>query len=146
MARYLKIIYAALLAALTVSCDDSSLNSEGPHTLPGDDGRRLFFSERFVDVDVTYDRRLFARVEPYNPENPVYFFPLFVHDLQTGQKEVVTERACYPVFSPDGEWIAYQKLVGYGDLWLVKANGSSDRPLVEFAGMETPTAWSPDGK
>jgi hypothetical protein len=135
-----------IAAALFLACGEEPNQDNVPRTRSGDDGRRLFFSERFVDVDVTYDRRLVARVEPYNPENPVFFFPLFVHDLQTGQKEVVTERACYPVFSPDGEWVAYQKLVGYGDLWLVKADGSTDRPLVEFAGMETPTAWSADGK
>ena len=146
MGRFLKITYATLLTLLSVSCVDSSVNNETPHTRAGDDARRLFFSERFVAVDVTYDRRLLARVEPYNPKNPVYVFPIFVHDLQTGQKKVVTERAYYPVFSPDGEWIAYQKAVGYGDLWLVKSDGSSDRPLVEFPGMETPTSWSPDGK
>jgi hypothetical protein len=146
MVRYLKIIYTAILAAQTLSCDEPSLNSEAPHTLPGDDGRGLFFSERNVGVDVTDDRRFLARVEPYNPKNPVYMLPIFVHDLRTGQKKVVTERACYPVFSPDGEWIAYQKLVGYGDLWLVKSDGSSDYPLVQFPGQETPTSWSPDGK
>jgi hypothetical protein len=146
MVRYPTIIYTAILAAQTLSCGDPSVNGEAPHALAGDDGRGLFFSERNVGVDVTNDRRLLARVEPYNPKNPVYIFPLFVHDLQTGQKKVVTERASYPVFSPDGEWIAYQKLVGYGDLWLVKSDGSSDRPLVEFPGMETPTSWSTDGK
>lgn len=134
-----------ITAALFLACDDVS-QDDSPHTLPGDDGRGLFFSERFVAVDVTYDRRLLARVEPYYPKNPVYLFPIFVHDLRTGQKKVVTERASCPVFSPDGEWIAYQKLVGYGDLWLVKSDGSSDYPLVQFPGMETPTSWSPDGK
>jgi hypothetical protein len=136
----------AIAAALLLACGGGVNQDSLPHTLAGGDGRRLFFSDNLLDIDVTYDRRLLARVEPYNPKNPVYVFPIFVHDLRTGQKKVVTERAYYPVFSPDGEWIAYQKAVGYGDLWLVKSDGSSDRPLVEFPGMETPTSWSPDGK
>ena len=135
-----------ITAALFLACGDDVCQDDSPHTLPGDDGRGLFFSDRFIYIDVTDDRRLLARVEPYNPKNPVYLFPLFVHDLRTGQKKVVTERAYYPVFSPDGEWIAYQKAVGYGDLWLVKSDGSSNYPLVQFPGMETPTSWSPDGK
>ena len=135
-----------ITAALFLACGDDAKQDSQPHVLPGDDGRGLFFSDSFLNIDVTYDRRLLARVEPYNPKNPVYVFPILVHDLEKGEKKVVTEKASYPILSPDGEWIAYQKLVGYGDLWLVKSDGSSDYPLVQFPGMETPTSWSPDGK
>lgn len=135
-----------ITAALFLACGDDAKQDSQPHVLPGDDGRGLFFSDSFLNIDVTYDRRLLARVEPYNPKNPVYVFPILVHDLEKGEKKVVTEKASYPIISPDGEWIAYQKLVGYGDLWLVKSDGSSDYPLVQFPGMETPTSWSSDGK
>jgi hypothetical protein len=146
MVRYVKIVYATFLAGLFLYCNDADPNNNGPKVLPGYDGRGLLFLDTLLDVDVTTDRRFLARVEPYNPRNPLYKFPIIVHDLTTGQKKAVTERAAFPVFSPDGQWIAYQKLVGYGDLWLVKRDGTSDYPLVQFPGEETPTSWSPDGK
>ena len=42
-----------------------------------------------------------------------------------------------PAWSPDGRWIAF---VRHGDLWLMDANGASQRLLVRNA---TQPAWKP---
>ncbi len=61
-----------------------------------------------------------------------------------------------PVWSPDGEWVAFTRPVprGVSDVWLVRADGTGLRKLrttpipprgVPHTGSR-PLAWSPDGK
>jgi Tol biopolymer transport system component len=62
-----------------------------------------------------------------------------------------------PVWSPDGQWIAFTRSVlprGVSDVWLVRADGTGLRRLtttpIPPAGVphigSKPLAWSPDGK
>jgi TolB protein len=48
-----------------------------------------------------------------------------------------------PAWSPTGEWIAYHAGAGYGDVWLIRPDGSDKHRLVREAAYP---AWFPDGK
>lgn len=57
------------------------------------------------------------------------------------------EMDSYPLFSPDGNWIAFaSKRSGNYDLFLVPASGGTVRQLTWNSGAELPTGWSPDSK
>lgn len=54
--------------------------------------------------------------------------------------------------SPDGKWIAFERArneqVQYswrGDLWIIRADGSGERQLVQQAATTALAGWSPDG-
>jgi len=63
-------------------------------------------------------------------------------------KRLADIQAREPVFSPDGNWIAYVEDknmgVGGGNLWIVPENGGVPK-LVAKAGMAFSPVWSPDG-
>jgi TolB protein len=50
-----------------------------------------------------------------------------------------------PAWRPQGDWIAYAKTPPgeFGDLWLIRPDGTGDRLLVRNANFPT---WSPDGR
>ena len=53
----------------------------------------------------------------------------------------------HPVFSPDGEWIAYRGEVdGNYDVYVVPAKGGAPRRLTFHPGVDEPVGWTPDGK
>ncbi|MBN2507426.1 MAG: PD40 domain-containing protein [Verrucomicrobia bacterium] len=57
------------------------------------------------------------------------------------------EMDAYPVFSPDGKWIAFaSKRNGGWDIYAIPAEGGSARQLTWHGGTETPQGWSPDGR
>jgi tricorn protease len=56
------------------------------------------------------------------------------------------EMDAFPVFSPDGQWIAFgSKRNGNWDIYLVSAAGGSVQQLTFHAADEIPQSWSPDG-
>ena len=63
------------------------------------------------------------------------------------------EYAADPQVSPDGQWVAYVRQWSdpisdrrYSNLWLVKSDGSSHRPLTSGKYTDASPRWSPDGK
>lgn len=61
-----------------------------------------------------------------------------------------SERARDPMWSPDGRFLVYtygKPLSGsQGDIHVVGADGSGDRPLAASGDQEMDPSWSPDGK
>lgn len=57
------------------------------------------------------------------------------------------ESDAYPLFSPDGNWIAFSsRRAGNWDIYVVPADGGSARQLTWHSGTDIPYGWSPDGK
>ena len=57
------------------------------------------------------------------------------------------ELDAYPVFSPDGKWIAFGSLRnGNWDIFIMPAIGGRAIQLTWHSGHELPFGWSPDGK
>jgi len=57
------------------------------------------------------------------------------------------ETDAYPLFSPDGRWIAFaSKRNGNWDIFAVPADGGKARQLTWHSGSEIPFGWRPDGK
>src|SRR5947199_6691518 len=57
------------------------------------------------------------------------------------------ETDAYPLFSPDGKWIAFaSKRNGNWDIFAIPAEGGNARQLTYASGAEIPFGWSPDGK
>jgi Tol biopolymer transport system component len=54
--------------------------------------------------------------------------------------------AAAPVFSPDGSWIAYSRVVGAArNIWTVSRSGGPPTPFTERAGVDVQPGFSPDG-
>ncbi|SPF46000.1 Serine/threonine protein kinase [Candidatus Sulfopaludibacter sp. SbA4] len=92
------------------------------------DGKRLFFTGmRTVS-------QIWQTATDANPAKALY------------QDEVV--RAKLPVYSPDGQHIAYlvQTQNSIQDLWMMNADGSNATPIVSDQGMANGPGWTTDSK
>jgi acylaminoacyl-peptidase len=63
------------------------------------------------------------------------------------------EYADHPQISPNGQWVAYVRVSAdimtdrfRRSIWLVDAQGRSNRPLIQGAGAYASPVWSPDGR
>lgn len=95
-----------------------------------------------------------ARMPALSPDGSKLAFvwrgDIWVARSNGGRAYPVTTHAeydAYPVFSPDGKWIAFQSnRTGSSDIWVVPTEGGTPRQLTFAGGTESPTDWSPDGK
>jgi tricorn protease len=75
---------------------------------------------------------------------------VWLADTAGGEAKRVTDHVeldAYPLFSPDGNWLAFSSLRnGNWDIYLVPAMGGQPRQLTRSGGNEIATGWSPDGK
>jgi Tol biopolymer transport system component len=75
---------------------------------------------------------------------------IYIMDLPNGKTHAVTSQLIgqfQPVYSPDGQWIAYVSwcdTVG-GYLWRVSATGGRPERLTDISGQYQRPEWSPDG-
>jgi tricorn protease len=80
----------------------------------------------------------------------VYRGDIWVSDARGGRATPITshlEMDSAPVFSPDGNWIAFtSKRNGNSDIYVIPAEGGGAKQLTWHSGSETPAGWSPDGK
>lgn len=80
----------------------------------------------------------------------VYRGDIWVAPSEGGRATALTshvEADAYPVFSPDGQWVAFSsKRSGGWDIFVVPADGGPAQQVTWHGGAEYPGGWSPDGK
>src|SRR3954453_14730475 len=95
-----------------------------------------------------------ARMPALSPDGKqlafVYRGDIWISSDKGGRATPLTqhiETDAYPLFSPDGKWIAFaSKRNGNWDIFAVPADGGRGRQFTWPAGSEIPYGWSPDGK
>ena len=95
-----------------------------------------------------------ARLPALSPDGKhlafVYRGDIWVSDASGGRANRLTDHAeydGYPIFSPDGKWIAFSSMRnGNSDIFVVPALGGTPRQLTFSASAERAHDWSPDGK
>jgi dipeptidyl aminopeptidase/acylaminoacyl peptidase len=71
---------------------------------------------------------------------------LFLVSLQTSERRQLTagtRSKTYPVFSPDGNFVAYES---EGDIWSVNVHTGAAKRLTTNVASDRSAAWSPDGQ
>jgi Tol biopolymer transport system component/C-terminal processing protease CtpA/Prc len=80
----------------------------------------------------------------------VYRGDIWVSDSSGGRAYPVTQHGeldAYPIFSPDGQWIAFSSIRNSNwDIFVVPSTGGTARQMTFSSGSEVATDWSPDGK
>lgn len=95
-----------------------------------------------------------ARMPALSPDGKriafVYRGDVWIAPATGGQATPLTrhvEMDAFPLFSPDGRWIAFSSLRnGNWDIFVVPADGGEVRQLTYHANSEIAYGWSPDGK
>lgn len=76
---------------------------------------------------------------------------VWVRDVWSGKERQLTfddaNKGQLPEWSPDGRRIAYNRIVdGQGDLWVMNADGTQQRPLITGPTDDYGPTFSPDGR
>ena len=95
-----------------------------------------------------------ARMPALSPDGKTLAFvwrgDVWVSPATGGRAYSVTDHVeldAYPVFSPDGKWIAFSSLRnGNYDIFVVPTTGGDARQMTFSGSSEVATDWSPDGK
>lgn len=95
-----------------------------------------------------------ARMPALSPDGKRIAFvwrgDIWTADATGGHAVRVTDHVeldAYPVFSPDGKWLAFSSVRrGNWDIYLIPATGGTARQLTFSSGAEIVADWSPDGK
>lgn len=101
-------------------------------------------------VEVRYTRS--ANASPDGKHLVFYALgKIYIMDLPAGKAHILSQQSVsqfQPVYSPDGQWVAYVSWCDTtgGYLWRVPASGGRPERLTQIAGQYQHPAWSPDGK
>lgn len=74
---------------------------------------------------------------------------LWIMNLENGEKIRLTHNNCadlVPDWSPDGQWIAFERKNPESNIWLMPANGGEAKQLTFDIANDTAPRFSPDGK
>jgi Tol biopolymer transport system component/serine/threonine protein kinase len=99
-------------------------------------------------LDWSPDGKFLVAAEKGSPEDP---YSLFSISVETGGKQKLTSPPTQfggdtaPVFSPDGQTLAFNRLVASNDLYLLPLTGGQPTRLT-FDESISGTAWTPDGR
>ncbi len=95
------------------------------------------------------DQRWLVFVSPgVGKELALWLQPL-EEELSSGPPRQLTDHpgdSSHPAFSPDGRWIAYQRIIKEErDVWIIPADGGQSMRFTEDPARDMNPAWSPDG-
>ena len=102
----------------------------------------------------THEPVIGARMPALSPQADriafVYRGDVWVARLQDGRARPLAQHVetdSYPLFSPDGQWVAFSsKRTGNWDIFAVPVEGGPARQLTWHSGSDQAFGWRPDGK
>ena len=137
------LLALALCSTLAVAADDKkpAWNVDKP-------------TGKFTDIKIDVQQGTWMNVS-VSPDGKTIAFDLlgdiYTMPISGGKAKALTSDIGWqmqPVFSPDGQYIAFTSDQGGGDnIWVMKADGSEQKAVTEetFRLLNSP-AWSPDGE
>jgi len=162
----MKTLFSALFLILALPCGSAAQNAVG--RLAVDDCYNLWYLEDYeIRCDViVFDPDVWGiNVGPgldpaLSPDGkrvvfaanirPDLFAPtdLIVVNLEDGTRTRVTDRGLSPVWSADGQRIAFTKTTSTGafELYVANADGTGLRQITSGTGFRGLPTWSPDGR
>jgi TolB protein len=104
-----------------------------------------------VNADGTNLRVIKAELEPLDDDGDTFVNEDDVdgadNDQDTRVDEDGPEYYVEPRWSPGGEWITYRSIqAGRYDIYVIKADGTSDTNLTDHPALDIEPDWSPDGE
>ncbi len=136
-------------------------DDEAPNGTLSPDFTRIAFTEESKRADQEeWDRRVKARDDGYYWEHKLTWNHIWVYDIETGTRRQLTTGEfdhTGPVWSPDGEWIAFtSNRTGArmgdpdrndnSDILKVPADSGAVIQLTTHPGPDSGPRWSPDGR
>jgi Tol biopolymer transport system component len=85
--------------------------------------------------------------EPRKAEKALYRMPLASGRWQRiAYERAPSDEDLWPVVSPDGRWIVFQRNLSLGDLWRIPVAGGRPERLTHLRGNFYGVDWTPDGR